>query len=169
MRTPKALQWLEGHYQGRRGTIRVRDDAAGPAAPFALFQDGLRVIGVDLGNEQRHVRLHAVRFRVAEDGLARAREVCLDLLSRFCRQGGEDDAHFVRQSAGAARAHRHGGYRGGHAASGQPPFRDFSIGSSCPALGYSKRGQFKPGMSLQQLDEALPDHTCRAENGDGNA
>jgi hypothetical protein len=36
------------------------------------------------------------------------------------------------------------------------------------ALGRAKANQFKPGVSLQQLDKALSYHTGRAQYGDGD-
>lgn len=52
------MQRTDGDDQRQRGAVGARDDAARPD-PYGM--------GVDLGHDQRHVRVHPVRRRVVDD------------------------------------------------------------------------------------------------------
>ena len=67
----------ERHRQHDGRTVRVRDDAALPAAGRRLRLEQRQMIGVDLRNEQRHVGFHPVVLRVADDEVARLRRTRL--------------------------------------------------------------------------------------------
>src|SRR5712692_11237902 len=81
LHTERLLQRFERHHERRSRTISVGNDTARPATPFALLDDGGGMIGVDLRDKQRHIRFHAVIFRVAEDRHASTREISFNLAS----------------------------------------------------------------------------------------
>ena len=60
-------QRAEHHRDDDGRAVRVRHEAAGPAARAALRARAATVIGVDFGNQQRHQRIHPVVARVADD------------------------------------------------------------------------------------------------------
>ena len=89
-----------------------------------------------------------------------SRHPLLDLAGDLARQSGEDDRAlqvgvvvFDDQIAGAL---RHGRT--------QAPLGRFTVGAAGRAIGGDDLGQAEPGMSGEQLDEALADAARRAED-----
>ena len=68
----RAVQRRQGHGQADHAAVRVGDDVAAAGA-LALHGERVEVVGVDLGDEQRHVGVHAVVARVGDHGVAAGR------------------------------------------------------------------------------------------------
>ena len=59
----------QGHGEAHHAAVRVGDDVAAAGA-LALHGEGVEVVGVDLGDQQRDVGVHAVVARVGDDRVA---------------------------------------------------------------------------------------------------
>ena len=102
-----ALDRRDGHRQSDRRAVRIRDDVAVAAAAFFLPLDRAEVIGVDLGDQQRDVGVHAVIARVRDDDAAAIRVVVLGFAGDGGVESGEDEARFeLARRAASLRARR---------------------------------------------------------------
>ena len=121
------------------------------------------MIGVHLGNQQRHVRVHPVVARVADDDVAGLRERALDLAGDRRIEAGE---HQLRRACPAPRrstcspaTSSGSGVGSRHAAASRYALpADRSLAPSHVDL--------EPRMVREQRDELLADHPGRAENPD---
>ena len=153
-------QRLEGEDQADGAAVGVGDDvSAGLLAP-GLGLEQVEVGGVDLGDDEGHVALHAEGAGVGDDGAAGGGEFGLQFASNVGVEGGEDNA---------------GGSLGGvggddHLADAvgegrvQLPFGGFRVGFAAGFVAGGEPGDLKPGVGLEQLDKALADHSGCAKN-----
>ena len=67
-------QRLQDENQAYRRAVRIGDDiAAGFSAP-GLILEYRQMIGIDFGNDQRHILVHAEGAGIGNDGATRRRE-----------------------------------------------------------------------------------------------
>ncbi len=78
-RDAELLQRRERHGQHDGGAIGIGDDLPFPAALALLVRNQLQMIGVDLRDQQRNVRLHAMIARIRNDDVSGLGERLLDL------------------------------------------------------------------------------------------
>src|ERR1035437_1621776 len=164
------LDGLEGHDQAYGGAVGVGDHVAARLAARGLLLDQVEVLGVNLGNDQGHVGRHAVGAGVGNDGAAGLGKAGFEVAGDGGVQSGEN--YFGCGLVSGGRSQGVGG-SDGHAgdASGerrvQAPPGGFSVGFAAGAVAGAQPCNFKPGMALKQLNEALADHSGRAEDADG--
>jgi hypothetical protein len=111
---------------------------------------------------KRHVRLHAVGGGVAQHGVTAAGQTLLDLPGYLARQPGEDDRAL---EVGMVVEYRQVGDVPRHPCP-ESPIGRLVVRLAGRALGGDEFGDLEPGVTLQQLREALPDVACGAEDGD---
>src|SRR5271165_5300790 len=121
------------------------------------------MIGIDLGNHQRHVWLHTERRGVAHHSTSRLGELWLQLA---CDPGVECSKDDPRRSFGPCWRNWHFTHMVGDWRL-QPPTHGVSIRLPGRAVRGGQPRYFKPGVVFQQLNEALTDNTSSAENSDG--
>src|SRR5579883_36290 len=156
------FQRRERHGQNHGGAIRVGYDHAFPAAFTLLERNDLEMIGIDFGDEQGHIGIHAVVFGVGYDNVACARESLLDLGGDRRIGGGENEAGRVAGLAFLDGERLH--HRRHHAA--QTPASSFTIGLAGRAVAGAEPSHFEPGMVLQKFHKMLADHSGRAQDSD---
>src|SRR5271165_3832283 len=122
------------------------------------------MIGIDLGNHQRNILLHAERRRVAHDGTSRIGKERLQLPRNPRVQRGENH---LRRTFRPCRRYRHRAHKVRDRRL-QPPADRFFVGLAFRTIGRGQPRHFEPGMIFQQLEKALTYNTGRAENSDGN-
>ena len=120
------------------------------------------MIGVDLGNEQRHERIHPVVAGVADDEVAGGGEGLLDVAGDRRVERGKHD---LRAAARRARLDGIGAERVGNRR-GEPPRRDGAVGLAFRSLAGGEPGGAKPGMAREARDELLADDAGGAEDAD---
>jgi hypothetical protein len=120
------------------------------------------MVAVDLRDEERHVRVHAVILRVREHRGASIGIKILSLAGHGRIETGEDHSRF---EIVAERAHHEVGSEGRHRRI-QPPLGGIAIALSGTALRGHDLMKPEPGMSLQELNETLPHGAGGAEDGD---
>src|SRR6266571_5123362 len=150
-------------YQNKagRGTVRIGDDETGVVtAIFLLQRNGVEMRGVDFGNEQRNVRIHAVIPRVADDGIAGAGEIFFGGAGDRRIERGENEVAIEiglepldDESAGGLGDRRF-----------EMPLDGFGVGFAGRTLGGSDFGEGKPRMIGQQIHEALADDARGAQD-----
>ncbi len=120
------------------------------------------MIGVDFGNDQRHVGRHAIGTGVGDDGATGVGEVGLHFAGDGGIERGKDD---FRRAFGRGRGDGHAGdaLREWRI---EAPFGGFAVGLSARAVASGKPGDLEPGVVLKQLDEPLADHSGRAQDSD---
>ena len=121
------------------------------------------MIGVHLGNEQRHVGHHPVVARVADDDVAGLGECAFDLagdrrvepenISFGALPGVAASTIVLRDVVGQA--------------IGQPPGGGVAERLALRALAGAEPLHLEPRMVREKRDELLADHAGRAENADG--
>ena len=142
-----------------------------PAARLLLNRDERRVLRVDVGDQQRHVGVHAVRRCVGANGEPGRGQIGFHLAGRAARDGREEQPHVSARAAGGANGIRLGGHqhhvldRGRHAAA-QQPFGRVHVSLARRAIGGGQRADLEVGVIGQQLDEALAHGARRAEDTD---
>src|SRR5437868_7722217 len=78
-RAERAMDWSKRHHQPNGRAIRIRHYRAFPVALFSLRFDHSKVLGIDLGYQQRHILVHTMILGIGHDDIAGARELLLDL------------------------------------------------------------------------------------------
>ena len=152
------VQRLAGQGQRDGRAVGTGDDQAAPAAPPALHLDQRRVTGVDLGDQERHIGVGAVRGGVRTDGVAGAGKALLRWPGDPGGERGEDQAAV---QPGLDRPHDQVAHGLRHRR-GQQPVTRLLVALPGRALGCGDGGDLEPGVVLQQLDEALTDGAGRA-------
>ena len=138
--------------------------APGQPRFVALNRNELEVIGIHLGNEQRHIGVHAIVARVAEHETAGAREGSLDLLRHIGVERGENDGRVY--GGGVAAGDRE--IRDALRQLTAQPMRRLAVALAGGALRGCDRGDVEPRMVREQADERLADGAGGAEYADGN-
>ena len=157
------MQGRQGHGQSHDAAVGVGDDVAATRAPTLRVQ-GVQVVGVHLGDEQRHVGVHAVVAGVRDDGVALAGEAGFHLARHRGVEPREEHLRAEGPLAGGDPDVRHG--VGGSA--GQAPGAGFAIGSARRAVGGGQLRHLEPRMIGEELHEALADRSRRAQDADRN-
>ena len=158
----RLVQWRRGESESDRGAVPVRHDRPGPATFAPLHLEGVHVLGVHLGDEERNVIVHAMGLDVREHVVTGLREGGLPLLSRVGRQRREAD---LGVEVRARRLQRHARGVGGHLA--RPvPWRDVAVALARLRIARGEGADLEPGMTLQKADEPLPHGPGRAEDRD---
>ena len=134
-------------------------------APFqplasALFGDQIEMVGVDLRDQQRHQRIHAVVARVADDDVAGGREGVLDFAGDRGVECREDDA---RAAAGRARLDANRRELVRHRRR-QPPRCDIAVRPSFGSFAGGEPGRAKPRVAREAGHKLLTDDAGRAEH-----
>src|SRR5216683_3783341 len=150
-------------YQNKTGggTVRIGDDETGVVTAIFLLQgNGVEMRGVDFGNKQRNVGIHAVIPRVADDGIAGAGEIFFGGAGNRRIERGENEVAIEigfepldDESAGGIGDRRF-----------EMPLDRFSVGPAGRTLGGSDFGEGKPRMIGQQIHEALADDARGAQD-----
>ena len=125
-----------------------------------------RVIGVDLRDDQRHIRLHPVVARVAEDDMPGGGQPRLDLRPPTSAGRAEKRIGLVSSSSGAAHDQVARALRARRLAAARSPPRR----TAGPRRASEPRhlAQLEPRVVGQQLDEPLPDRARRRQDADGD-
>ena len=141
---PKGLRGARahGHRDGR--AVGVGDDCAVPAAILALDRNQPEMIGVDFGDQQRHVGIHAVIARVGDNQAARRGESLLDGAGDRGIHGGEHQPRRVSRRGGVNDSIRN---RGGDVAV-ERPTGGFAVGFARAAFAGAEPGEIEPGVAL---------------------
>ena len=119
---------------------------------------------MDLGDDQRSLRVHAKRRSVADDGKPGVGEFGFDGLGHRTVEGREDEIALGQLIRNASTDDQLAGRRRWLA--GQAPGRRFGVGLAGRPFGSRHRGQAEPRMALEQLDESLSNESRRSENAD---
>ena len=123
-----------------------------------------QVVGVDLGDQQRHERIHPVAARVADHDVARRGERRLDVLAPRWRRARRTSSCGPRPGVQASHAHARGCSSGIGVASRQVAASPYALPSD-RSLAASQTG-LNHGWFGQLADELLPHHAGGAENAD---
>ena len=137
-----------------------------PGQPFCArcSRQQLQVVGVDLGDEERHQRIHPVVARVADDDVPGGGEGAFDLAGHRGVEAREHDLRSAARRAGLDHAGRGGvGNR-----RGQAPGRHAAVGLALRALAGRQPGEVEPRMRGQAGHELLPDHSRGTQDTDVN-
>ncbi len=118
------------------------------------------MVGVDFGNQEGNVFIHAERGSVADHRISGAREMFFRGPRDIRRQAGD---HHIAIQRRLGRLHHHRFHEGGHVAD-QPPRTGFAIGLSLRTVRRRQRRHHKTRMVLQQLNETLADHSGCAQD-----
>ena len=138
----------KGHHQRNRRAIGIGHDRARPAAALTLNLDELEMIGINFGDQQRHVFVHPMVPGIADDEVARSSEALFDLTSDRCIEPGKHDATIER---GLARFDLSVFQPLGNRLV-LPPGCSFFVALSCRPIGSCKLFWLEPGMILEQRD-----------------
>ena len=122
------------------------------------------MIGVDFGDEERHVALHPVVARVADDDVAGFGEGALDLAGDRRIEAGEQQ---LRRAARRRRVDLHPRHLVGQRRRQSPRGR-LAVRLAFRSLARAEPGDLEPRMLREQCDELLPDRAGRPENPDLN-
>ena len=131
------------------GLVTMR---AFPAFRLLLFRQEAQVIGVHLGNQQRHQRIHPVVARVADDEVTGGGEGLLDVAGHRRVEGGKDHA---RTAAGDAGVHLAAGERVGNRR-GESPRRDSAVRLAFGSLARRQPRGREPRMARQADTNCWP-------------
>ena len=155
-------QWRERQRQANRRAVGVGDQRARPLTRCSLLRERGEMLGIDLRDYQRHIRLHAECRGVAGDERARTGKRWLD---SFCLQGGQgrEDEHRWRAVVGCGASQPERGCLGWHVAL-DPPLNDLAVLASRVALGGGHSSQPEPGMLGQHRDEPLAHESGRSQH-----
>ena len=157
---PELSKRRERHRQHDGRAVRVGDDPALPAARGRLAVEELEMVGVHLGNHQRHVRVHAVVSRVADDEVPGGGEGAFDFSGDRRVEPGEHQLRRAArrrlldgQSRDIVRRRR-----------GQTPRGGVAIGLALRTMAGAEPGDLEPRVVREERDELLADHAGRAED-----
>ena len=139
-------------------------EASRSAGAPSLARDRVQVVRVDLGNEQRDSRFHAVVPRVADNDVAGPGESGLDV-SRDRRIETREDQ--LRRTPRRRGLHGPPGDLVRQLA-GKTPCRGIAKRLALRALARAEPVHLEPRMAREQRDELLADHAGRPEDSDGN-
>jgi len=130
----------------------------------------VQMVSVDLGNDQGHIRRHAVIRSVRENEHTRSSEGGLGSSSRLVRQRAEDGAHAgcsAQHGIGIGRQQRHVPHGPGDLAL-DDPVSGIGIAFALAAVRGRQRDDLKGGMVVQKLNETSSDGAGGAQDGDWN-
>jgi hypothetical protein len=118
------------------------------------------MLGVDFGNEQGNVGVHAVIAGVADDGIADAGEIFFGGAGDGRIERGENEVAieigFEAFDDEIARGVRDGSF--------EIPADGFGVSSAGRALGGGDFRELEPGMIAEEMDQALADDAGGAED-----
>jgi len=159
---PKASgERLQNEDETGGGAIGIGDNEAGVvAAIFLLRGNGIEMGCIDLGNEQRNIRVHAVIARIADDGIAGASKILLGRASDGRIESGKDEVAVERRVETLDDEIARGPGDGRV----EMPANGFGVSPAGGTLGRGDFGEVKPGMVAEHLNKALADDTCGAED-----
>jgi len=125
----------------------------------------VEVVGVDLGDDERHVLVHPPVRGVRGDHVAGLAEVWFDFCAHAGGERREDEVDVVRHLVGRRRDDFHLGdvVRNRRV---DAPLRRLAVAFARARFTRRDRCQFEVGMRVDQLDEALTDGPRRTENTD---
>ena len=151
-------------HQVRGGAVGIGGDESLPAPLSLLTLDQPDMFRVDLGDQQRHVRLVAVGAGVAAYDVAGRGQRPFDGARGFAGQGAE------YQLAVDARRHLLQGpvAQVGRHVPAQEPVAGVGIAFARVALRRAQHAQLKPGMTLQHLYKPLPHRAGRTQHAHSN-
>ncbi len=151
--TELRFQRSQRENQCDRRTVRVRHDIASAETVIASLRfDHPEMLGINFRNEQRHVRLHAPRRRIADHGITRAGKLLFDVARAIRRQAGENEIAIERR---LRRAHRNVPHGRGHIAH-EPPRARLGVRLILRAIRGRERRDLELRMVREQLNESLP-------------
>ncbi len=159
------MQRRQRHGESGGRTVGIGDHEAAGLASRRLALQEFEVIAVDFGDHQRNVGMHAEGAGIRHNGAAGVGETWLGL---FCHGAIERRKNDAWRACGIGGGNRHlrNAARDGRC---QPPARGLLVAASGGADRGSKPCNFKPGMLVEHLDQALTDHAGRAQNAYGNS
>ena len=160
LRDAELLQGRERHGEADGGAVRVGDDLALPAAGALLAGDELQVIGIDLGDEQRHIAFHAMVPGVGDDDVAGLGEGALDFRGDRGIHGGEEEARRIARLRLFDASRR----RRVRRSSREAPRRGVAVLLAGRTVAGAEPREVEPWMTLQELDEMLAHHAGGAED-----
>jgi hypothetical protein len=147
----------ERHGDHDRRAVRVGDDVAARTILRALRVEQRQVRVVDFGDEQRHVLVHPVGGRVADDRKARARELPFGLARHPARQARKHEVTAKRRlrrfDPQRARVLRH--------LARQTPRASLRVKFVPRAIRRRQRRHLELRVVCEQLNEPLPDRPRR--------
>jgi len=160
LRDAERLEGREAHGEHHRGAIGVGDDLAFPAAGALLPGNQPQVIGIDLGNQQRHIEFHAMVAGVGDHDVAGLGEGALDFGGDRRVHGGEQQ---LRGVAGPAIFHGETG-DGRRCAAGEVPRHGVGVLLAGGAVAGAQPREMEPRVALEELDEMLAHHSGGAQD-----
>src|SRR6266849_6854173 len=116
--------------------------------------------GIDFGNEQRNVGIHAVIAGIADDGIASAGELLFGGTGDGRIERGKDEVA-VEGGIEALYDEAAGGFGDGRV---EMPANGFGVGFAAGTLGGGDFGEVEPGMIAEHLNQALADDAGGAED-----
>ena len=156
---PNCLSGAEPHGEDDGGAVGIGDDLALPSAGALLAGDEFQVIGVDFGDEQRHIALHAMVARIRDHDVPGLGESALNF-------GGDGGVHGGKEQAGrvAGLAVLHGEIGDGIGDDAEVPCHGVAVLLAGGAVAGAEPDEIEPGMSLEKLDKVLAHHAGGAED-----
>ena len=156
------LQRGGGEHEPDRRAVAVGHDGSRPPARASLSVEGVHVFGIDLGDHERNVGVHAVRLHVREDVVPGHRERRFPFRRRLGRQRREAD---LCVDIGTRCLEGHSSDGRGHVLA---PVPRGHVTVPLPRLRVARRerADLEPRMALQETDEALPHRSGGAEDRD---
>ena len=156
---PNCLSGREPHGEDDGGAVGIGDDLALPAAGALLAGYELQVIGVDFGDEEGHIALHAVIAGIRDDDVAGLGESALDF-------GGDGGVHGGKEQPGgvAGLAVLDGDIGDGIGDDAEVPRHSVAVLLAGGAVAGAEPDEIEPGVSLEKLDEVLAHHAGGAED-----
>src|SRR5262249_6760334 len=132
------------------------------AAILLLPWNGIEMRGIDLGDEQGNVGIHAVISGIADNGVAGASEVFFRGTRHGRIERGEDEVAIERRIEPLNdEIASHGRNR-----SVQVPIYGACVRLTGRTLGGGNFGEFKPRVIYKKFDQTLANKTSGAENTD---
>ena len=151
----------EGHGEHDGGAVRIGDDHAFPTAGFLLAAQQFQVPGIDLRDNERDIRFHAMIARIGNDDVTGLSERTFDFSGDPGVHGREHQARSVGRGLGI-RDHDFG--RGGWNVAIETPRRGVFKLLAGGAVTRAKPCEIEPRMALQETDKVLAHHSGAAEN-----
>ena len=122
------------------------------------------MIRVDLGNHQRHIRVHPVVSRIADDEVTGGGEGAFDFAGDRRVEAGEHQLRRPARRRLLDGQSRHVFRRRGR----QAPRGGVAIGLALGTMTGAEPGDLEPRVVREQRNELLADHAGRAKDADFN-
>src|SRR6202171_2389014 len=163
LETESICERLENENESCGGAVWIGDNESGfVSAIFLLERNRIKVRDVHLGNQQRHIRIHPVISRIADDRIPGARKIFFSPARNRRIECGKNEVALQRR----AQTPDHQVARNSGNRRVEMPAHCFSLGLPGRTFRGCDFGEFKPRMIREQAHDTLTDQASRAEHAD---